>query len=720
MNDKPDSIERRSRDTRPQPAWREPRRARPPFRDTRPQPAWRGGHPATPCKAALLAVLMAGLCPGLLRADGFFDPPPPSAERLAALDALCERLEALGMPAVPPDAEWVFLSEMDMWPSSETTRPDGHRRIPFFGGKQDCRTSGNAWRWRPATNGAACFLSVYGDAFPAAAQEEYGPSPARLARAEAGLRNALRDAAEGDETLVDRGPAVLFAAQLHRRGRSAQAAALLAELEGAGALPAAERSARADLGRAQFAELLRSPVRTNDLAASAAALEGTIARFPEAYSNISVHRVGHDPDPRVDLLRGARGRLAAEGEPVPGVPDDLQGLARALDRATETDGWLNACDPAIEDYDALLFENVPWLLVDAWARAIPAPASNAVWSVRALGPRAPDLLLPLLRDSTFVDGEWWSAGRRSAGLAYTRADAARCLLREMLPRPLFDALSAGPGDGRAEAALRALLADAGPDDLFALYLAVNPNGTPRDFCSGFSRGSGGLLLAWLADRAAEGPLPGIEARLEGVVRDVPLREWPAEAFDKEPGPQRALCLAAFYAAVRGEAAAPFRDRLLGVLRERAASWEPPSGRFPDRDALGLVDGTVELRYTDPDLTRRLGRAWHARWADALAAVPLGPSDPAALRARAAELAGWLRAAALLDADDRPLFHPGLDAVPPVPELLRALAAPFAFDDEEADREGSEDPFVRYDLGPVEITYRSGGDEDDETTRQQEK
>ncbi|MBQ3809577.1 MAG: hypothetical protein II839_02015, partial [Kiritimatiellae bacterium] len=90
------------------------------------------------------------------------------------------------------------------------------------------------------------------------------------------------------------------------------------------------------------------------------------------------------------------------------------------------------------------------------------------------------------------------------------------------------------------------------------------------------------------------------------------------------------------------------------------------------------------------------------------------------RARAAELAGWLRAAALLDADDRPLFHPGLDAVPPVPELLRALAAPFAFDDEEADREGSEDPFVRYDLGPVEITYRSGGDEDDETTRQQEK
>ena len=47
MNDKPDSIERRSRDTRP-------------------QPAWRGADPATPCKAAQ-------------------PPPPPAMKRLALL-----------------------------------------------------------------------------------------------------------------------------------------------------------------------------------------------------------------------------------------------------------------------------------------------------------------------------------------------------------------------------------------------------------------------------------------------------------------------------------------------------------------------------------------------------------------------------------------------------------------------------------------------------------
>ena len=35
-------------------------------------------------------------------ADGFFDPPAPAPERVAALDPLCARLETLGMPAVPP------------------------------------------------------------------------------------------------------------------------------------------------------------------------------------------------------------------------------------------------------------------------------------------------------------------------------------------------------------------------------------------------------------------------------------------------------------------------------------------------------------------------------------------------------------------------------------------------------------------------------------------
>ena len=56
------------------------------------------------------------------------------------------------------------------------------------------------------------------------------------------------------------------------------------------------------------------------------------------------------------------------------------------------------------------------------------------------------------------------------------------------------------------------------------------------------------------------------------------------------------------------------------------------------------------------------------WADAFAALPSGPADPAARRARAAEVADWLRDAAL------PVFRTG--PVPPVPALVRGLLESF--------------------------------------------
>ena len=627
----------------------------------------------------ILAVLMAGLRPGQARADGFFDPPAPPPERVAALDALCARLEALGMPAVPPDADWVFCGEKGAWPPDEYMFSNRRRPIPFFGG-DDVPVAGNAWRWRPAPDAPAVVLSVYGDVL--SASPDFNPDnlpPARLGRATAGLRAVLADATPDPATTTP-GPAVLFCAQLHRHGETARAAALL------GLLGDAEASATNALGRAQYAALLRGPARTNDLPAFAAALAENLARFPDIYAK----------DPRPELLAGVRSRIDAEGRPVPGVPEDLQDLAHALDRASADELLTGAFGPAFKDYD------VPWFLTEAWTDVFPRP-SNVVARIRFLGPRALDLLLPLLRDKTLVDGQWvHSPYDRS--MNFTRADAAECILRDILPEPVRKAFfDADPGDAR-DAALRALVANADAEDRFLFYLLGENRRTPWHVLAGWD----GLLLAWLAERAAAGPLPKVEARLEEAIRDVPQSSFFSD--DPDPGPPRALCLALFYAAFRGEAGAPFRDRVLALLRDRAASWEPPSGRIPVRDVFGRPDGTVEYRFKDPDFARRRGRAWYAKWAEAFASVPAAPVDSAAL-------ADWLRSAVLVGCDDEPLFRPDLDAVPPAPGLLRAVVAPFPRPDDlqtdeerDAGEDGEENPddFSWYvSLGPGSVTYRSG-------------
>ena len=632
----------------------------------------------------LLAVLMAGLRPGQARADGFFDPPVPPPERVAALDALCARLEALGMPAVPPDADWVFCGEKGAWPPDEYMFSNRRRPIPFFGG-DDVSVAGNAWRWRPAPDAPAVVLSVYGDVL--SASPDFNPDnlpPARLGRATAGLRAVLADATP-DPAATTPGPAVLFCAQLHRHGETARAAALL------GLLGDAEASATNALGRAQYAALLRSSARTNDLPAFAAALEKNLARFPDAYAK----------DPRPELL-------------APGVPEDLQDLVRALDRASADELWTGAFGPTVKNYDLRRVSDVPWFLPEAWTDVFPRP-SNVVSRVRALGPHALDLLLPLLRDRTLVDGQW-AHSPYDRSMNFTRADAAECILRDILPEPVRKAFfDAGPGDVR-DAALRALVANADAEDRFLFYLPGENHRTPWHVLAGWD----GLLLAWLAERAAAGPLPKVEARLEEAIRDVPQSSFFSD--DPDPGPPRALCLALFYAAFRGEAGAPFRDRVLALLRDRAASWEPPSDRIriPVRDVFGRPDGTVEYRFKDPDFARRRGRAWYAKWAEAFASVPAAPVDSAAL-------ADWLRCAALVGCDDEPLFRPDLDAVPPAPELLRALAAPFpkpnslwTHEDWEAwesahedDEEKNPDAFSWFEpLGSCSVTYRSGPCDDD--------
>ena len=637
MNAKLDSIERRSRDTRP-------------------LPAWRGAHPATPCKAALLAFLMAGLCPGQLRADGFFDPPPPSAERVAALDALCERLEALGMPAVPPDAEWVWLYEAHSWAGAEPRRslePSPASRVPYFGEPAAHKLDGNAWLWKPSPSEPARLLLVYGDVFvagPDGKVENFLDSTrARLRRATTGLHAALA-LPGGPPPDAILGPAVLFCAQLHRHGDSAHAAALLALLEEAGRLDEATAGAEAALGRAKFARLQEALAGLDHLREFADALAENLARFPGAFSNAVP---GGMRDPRPALLDGARRRLDSAEKPVPGVPDDLQDLVQALDRATEGLDEPGALGPAGEQLPWFTLREIPWLLPDAWTNALPVP-TGVVWRIRALGPRAADLLLPLLDDPTFVAGHWWGRGDYRTKTFESRADAAGALLHSLLP----PGEARVPPDNDFAAFFRDRIRDADDEDRFLLYLTQNSEHSPWHTLAGHD----GLLLAWFAERAAAGPLRKVEDRLESIVRDIPVRN----DIDGELAAPRALLLAGFYAAVRGEAAASFRDRLLAALRGHAAAWEPPSVAEPIRDILGrpCPGRFVRERYKDPDLARRRARDWYARQAGALAAVPLGPADPAALRARAGELAGWLRAAAL-----------GADP-PPAPALLQALAAPF--------------------------------------------
>lgn len=621
-------------------------------------------------KRHLLPLLLLAAAAATAAADGFFDPPPPPPERVAELDALCARLEALGMPAVPPDAEWVrdpaagagYLFGRTWFLARFLT-------VPFFPNAD--KLDGNAWRWTPAPDEPARVLTVYGDDLRAS--RDYHPEwldAARLPRALAGLRSALAGRAPGAATNL-LGPVVLFSAQLHRHGETAHAAAFLDLLDAAGRRAEAEASASNFLGRVRFAKLAQSPLRKKDLPAFADALERNLALFPNAFApappdlavpsarDAPAHLAevlrtikrdgiftGNIPDPRLEMLAEVRDRIA--GRPIPGVPDDLQDLARALDSATGRDGSLATKGRELT-WQRLL--DIPWLLPEAWTNALPVP-SNAVWRVRALGPRALDLLLPLLRDETAVDGDWFLDTHKHT---YTRADAAKRLLWEILSGGIGAGFfAADPGDDR-DNRLRAAVSDA--EDLFLFYLH-----SPLDL----RHGRDGLLLAWLAERAAAGPLPKVEAKLGEIVRTVPPPVTPPFG-DTVPSPQRELFFALFYAAVRGEAGAAFRDRILADCRDFAASWEPSSRSIESPNAFGGD-------YPDPDLARRRARAWYAMWADAFAALPSGPADPAARTALAAEVADWLRATARANYDDVPVFR--TCPVPPVPALVRGLLESF--------------------------------------------
>ena len=192
-------------------------------------------------------------------ADGFLISTNAIApERRAALEALCERLEACGLPQLPLGAEW-------------TDNFDNGRKPPYsefyFG---DLSASGHAWRLpKDEGDGIAVFVNPAGLRYKDASKDIH---PARTARDAARIASMLLEEAEKNrktaliEEAIDRGEdvdeetleeftlgktrpkavgaVVIFAVQLFRAGYEAEADTILRALEKTRGLESAERDAR--------------------------------------------------------------------------------------------------------------------------------------------------------------------------------------------------------------------------------------------------------------------------------------------------------------------------------------------------------------------------------------------------------------------------------------------------------------------------------------------
>ena len=213
-----------------------------------------------PFKILFRVVLLAALSTALaVAADGFLISTNALApERQAILAALCERLEACGLPQLPRGAEW-------------TDAFDNGRKPPYsefyFG---DLSASGHAWRLpKDEGDGIAVFVNPAGLRYKDASKDIH---PARPARDAARIANMLLEEAERNrqialiEEAIDRGEDVdektleeftfdkprpkavgavlIFAAQLFRAGFEAEADSILRALEKTRGLESAERDAR--------------------------------------------------------------------------------------------------------------------------------------------------------------------------------------------------------------------------------------------------------------------------------------------------------------------------------------------------------------------------------------------------------------------------------------------------------------------------------------------
>ena len=195
-----------------------------------------------------LAILLASST----LADGFIiSTNAIPSERRAALEALCERIEACGLPKLPRGAEW-------------TDAFDSGRSLPheefYFGGW--VRSFGYSWRIKQdEENGISEVIDTAGRRYLFSSTDIHS---ARITRDAAAIATALlNDAEESKQAKVEEdddddmlrkrrlsalgqkvGCVLIFAVQLFRAGYEAEANAIVYALEQARGLESAERDAR--------------------------------------------------------------------------------------------------------------------------------------------------------------------------------------------------------------------------------------------------------------------------------------------------------------------------------------------------------------------------------------------------------------------------------------------------------------------------------------------
>lgn len=203
-------------------------------------------------RATLRALFFTFLVSTSAFADGFVISTNAIApERRAALEALCARIEACGLPKLPRGAEW-------------TDAFDSGRSLPheefYFGGW--VRSFGFSWRIKQdEETGLSEVIDTAGRRYLFSSTEIHS---ARITRDAAAIATALlndaekskkaKDEEEDDDMLKEErrlsaigqkvGCVLIFAAQLFRAGYEAEANAIVYALEQARGLESAERDAR--------------------------------------------------------------------------------------------------------------------------------------------------------------------------------------------------------------------------------------------------------------------------------------------------------------------------------------------------------------------------------------------------------------------------------------------------------------------------------------------
>ncbi len=593
-----------------------------------------------------LAILAATLAFASALADGFLvSTNALSAERRAALETLCERLEARGFPRLPSDAKPMraYFAEMPTLVKHS-----------FMGDYFSCRA------WQVSSDAATCtndFVGIAGQRFSKPAEKGNQVRALReVSLVVQGIRQSCEEdvpgrgsfcaqCGDGNAKGKSAGLATLFAAGLFRAGHEAEAGAIVAALEDERGLTVAEREACEALARADVEVARREFERTGDFAALSVSLEASLKRNPPATGADGSRDAATFGDMRDEWLKAARIRLEGPPPDVPGLNDLEQELARCL---ADWDGWKTS---AATD---LRFEDVPWILSRAWTNAVPVP-NDAVSRIACLGHRGLAILAAMASDT--YPARWKDIPWCEDALFATRGDVARELYWWFLPcqfRPKRETYIDNSCRRKDPLAVPPLLASATEDDLLRLYAQGDNSLDGR---------RPALLRALFALRFGEGPFEALEDDILHAVRENTL--YDPNPFEWKGGVDAmsavvALRWADLYLAIRGIAAEGFRRRLRAEFGNIAASFTFPEGVRTNALHAGGHE-CFQYESDDPRLCAKATRIWAGRIADALGKLALGDGAPSAVRARAAAAEKWFKTIWRAD-----VFPDGARHVPPAP------------------------------------------------------